>query len=136
MAPGRSRSVTIIGLAAVLLAHVAVLTLPATPLRAESDLQAEETDENINRAVKSLKDDEREKAKAQGRLKALQQQHKALELKKRTKPPFRSERDLRHDLKRNDAQQGWQKREANRLEFESRQQQQDINNQIETWRRK
>lgn len=116
------------------LLHIAVLTLPAAPVHAESDLEAEETDETINKEVQSLRKDQREDAQARARLKALEQQHQQLEFKKRTKAPFRSERDLRHDLKRNDAQQGWQKGEHNRLDFETRRQQQGIRNQTEDWR--
>ncbi len=114
---------------------MAVLTVPAAPLRAESDLQAEETDETINKEIQSLRQDRRLDAKGRARLKALEQQHQQLEFKRRTKAPFRSERDLRHDLKRNDAQQGWQKGENSRLDFETRRQQQDIRNQTENWRR-
>jgi hypothetical protein len=113
-----------------------VLALPAAPLRAESDLQAEETDETINRAVKNQQNKAREAAKAQDNLKSLQQQHNELEFRKRTVDPFRSKRALRNDLRTNEAQQGWQQREADRLDFQNRMQQQNINNQIEAWRRK
>jgi hypothetical protein len=118
------------------LLHMAALTVPAAPLRAESDLQAEETDETINKEVQTLRPDQRLDSKARARLKALEQEHQQLEFNKRTKAPFRSERDLRHDLKRNDAQQGWEKGENSRLDFETRRQQQYIRNQTEDWRRR
>ena len=135
-APRSFRFPAIVGLLAALLAHLAVLALPAAPLRAESDLQAEETDETINRAVKNQQNKAREAAKAQDNLKSLQQQHNELEFRKRTVDPFRSKRALRNDLRTNEAQQGWQQREADRLDFQNRMQQQNINNQIEAWRRK
>jgi hypothetical protein len=123
----------VLALLGAALLHIAVLTLPA-PVHAERDLEAEETDETINKEVQSLRQDQRLDAKGRARLKALEQQHQQLEFKKRTGTPFRSERDLRHDLKRNDAQQGWQKGENSRMDFETRRQQQDIRNQTESWR--
>lgn len=134
--PAFLRSTTILALLSAAFAHGAALTLPAVSLRAESDIEAEKTDEAIENAVKSLKGDEREKAKAASRLKALEQQHEALDFRKRTKQPFRSERSLRQDLRRNEAQQGWQKQEDRRLDFETRRQQQEIRNQTEAWRRR
>jgi hypothetical protein len=56
--------------------------------------------------------------KAKSRLEALKRQHEDLEFKKRTKAPFTSDRSLRHQLRRNEAQQGWEKSEQRRLEYE------------------
>jgi len=56
--------------------------------------------------------------KAKSRLEALKRQHQELEFQKRTDAPFTSERSLRHQLRRNEAQQGWQKSEQRRLEYE------------------
>jgi hypothetical protein len=130
------RFLAVLGLLAAVLAHVAVLTLPAAPVRAESDLEAEETNEDVNRAVKNLQNDERAKANAESRLQTLQQQHNDLQFRKRTVDPFVSKRTLRHDLRTNEAQQGWQKHESNRLDFESRQQQQNITNQLQNLQRR
>ena len=135
-APFSSRSVAVLGFLAALLAHVAVLTLPATPLRAESDLEAESTNENLKRDVQKLQNDQRAKENAQQHLRTLQQQHNDLEFRKRTIDPFRSKRALRHDLRKNEAQQGWQKYESNRLDFQTRQQQMNINNQLNGLQRK
>jgi len=107
----------------------------SVPAWADGDIEAEETDETINNAVKSLRQDQREEEKAKSRLDALQRQHRETEFRKRTGAPFTSERSLRHDLRRNEAQQGWQKGESRRLEYETRRQQLDIRNQSRDWRR-
>ena len=111
------------------------VALLAVPALAQGDVEAEATDEGIGSATEALRGDEREDEKAKGRLKTLQQQHEELEFKKRTKAPFRSERSLRHDLRRNEAQQGWQKREDRRLEYERLRREQDIRNQTQDWQR-
>jgi len=62
------------------------------------------------------------------RLETLKRQHDELEFKKRTNAPFSSERSLRHELRRNEAQQGWEKSEQRRLEYEQLRQQRDSRN--------
>jgi predicted RNase H-like nuclease (RuvC/YqgF family) len=119
---------------ALLIAGTAVMHAPA-PARAEEDIEAQEKDEDINRAVKSLNKKQREDEKVQSRLKALQQQQQETEFRRRTGDPFKSERSLRHDLRRNEAQQGWQKQEDRRLDYEIRRQQQEIQNQTRDWQR-
>jgi hypothetical protein len=120
--------------AALLLLSGTFAVIPA-PVRAEGDVEAERTDENIENSVKSLRKDQREDEKVQSRLKALQRQKEETEFRKRTGDAFRSERSLRHDLRRNEAQQGWQKSEDRRLDYEIRRQQQDIRNQTQDWQR-
>ena len=118
---------------ALMLAGAATALSPAS-VRAEN-IEAQERDETINNSVKTLKEDEREEEKVQSRLKALQREKAETEFRKRTGDPFRSERSLRHDLRRNEAQQGWQKREDRRLDYEIRRQQLEIQNQSRDWQR-
>jgi septal ring factor EnvC (AmiA/AmiB activator) len=114
----------------------AALAVPYAPVRAESDVQAERTDEGIESTVKSLKRTERSDEKVQTKLKTLEQQHEELEFRRRTGSSRSSERSLRHDLRRNEQQQGWEKREGRRLDYESQRQQQDYRNQRQDWRRR
>ena len=109
---------------------------PLAPARAERDIQAEETDETINDTVKSLNRTERSDEKARSRLKGLEQQHDALEFRRRTGAPFRSERAIRNDLRRNELDQGWEKREGRRLDFEITRQKNDLRNQTNEWQRR
>ncbi len=68
--------------------------------------------------VPSSPSTDRSETEAKSRLDSLQRQHDDLEFKKRTKEPFTSDRSLRHQLRRNEAQQGWEKSEQRRLEYE------------------
>ena len=115
----------------------AVTVLAATaPVHADSEIQAEETDETIKDTVKSLRRVERSDEELRARLKALEQQHEEMEFRRRTGASFRSERALRHDLRRNEKRQGWVKREDRRLDYEVTRQRQDLRNQTHEWRRR
>lgn len=120
-----------------LLAPLGLVALLAAPLPAlaQGDIEAEATDEQIGRATKALRADEHESEKVKKRLEDLKRQNEDLDFKRRTKAPFRSERSLRHDLRTNEAQQGWQKHEERRLEYELRRQEQEIRNRTQDWRR-
>jgi septal ring factor EnvC (AmiA/AmiB activator) len=108
----------------------------AGPVRAESDIQAERTDEGIESTVKSLKQSERSNEKVRAKLKSLEQQHDELELRRRTGSSRSPERSIRHDLRRNEQQQSWEKREDRRLDYEIQRQKQNYRNQLQDWRRR
>lgn len=116
---------------------LAALLLAATPpvAWADTDIEAEETDESINSAVKALRQDQHEEAEVRQKLDRLEQQNRDLQFQKRTGAPFRSERSLRNDLRRNEAQQGWEKSESRRLDYEIRRQQRSIDAQSREFRR-
>jgi hypothetical protein len=116
---------------------LAALLLAATPPAAwaDTDIEAEETDETINSEVRALRQDQREEEKVRSKLDRLQQQHRETQFRKRTGAPFRSERSLRHDLRSNEARQGWQKSEGRRLDYEIRRQQNSIGSRSRDFRR-
>lgn len=120
----------------LLLFGVFAVLAPLAPARADRDIQAEETDETINNTVKSLNRTERSDEKTRSRLKGLEQQHDELEFRRRTGVPFRSERAIRNDLRRNELDQGWEKREGRRLDFEITRQKNDLRNQTNEWQRR
>jgi hypothetical protein len=95
----------------VVLAGTAALL--ATPVRAEGDVEGEKAPAQAPAAPQPDAD-----AKAKSKLEALQRQHDDLEFRKRTKAPFTSDRSLRHQLRRNETRQGWEKSEQRRLEYE------------------
>lgn len=102
--------------AGLLLALTAAIAV--SPVRADMGAEPEATDAPAGRSIEAPSPDAREAAKSKKRLETLQRQHEELEFKKRTKAPFTSERSLRHQLRRNEAQQGWEKSEQRRLEYE------------------
>ena len=112
------------------------LVAAAMPVRAESDIEAERTDETIEKTVKTLKNNERSNEKVRTKLKTLEQQHNELEFRRRTGAPFQSERSLRHDLRRNEQQQSWEKREDRRLDYQIQRNKTDLRNQLQEWRRR
>jgi septal ring factor EnvC (AmiA/AmiB activator) len=125
-----------ITLVALLCGAFAALAVPISAARAESDVQAERTDEGIENTVKSLKRTERSDEKVRTKLKTLEQQHEELEFRRRTGSSRSSERSLRHDLRRNEQQQSWEKREDRRLDYQIQRQKQDYRNQLQDWRRR
>ena len=125
-----------ITLVALLCGAFGALALPIAAARAESDVQAERTDEGIENTVKSLKRTERSDEKVRTKLKTLEQQHEELEFRRRTGSSRSSERSLRHDLRRNEQQQSWEKREDRRLDYQIQRQKQDYRNQLQDWRRR
>jgi len=128
--PGRRRILLILPVALALL----IAAVPSK-VRADADIEAQETDETINKTVKDLRDDQRKSEKVDSNLKRLESQHRETEFQKRTGAPFRSERSLRHDLRRNEAQQGWQKSEGRRLDYERQRQQLKLQSESQEWRR-
>ncbi|MPY75518.1 MAG: hypothetical protein GEU87_14795 [Alphaproteobacteria bacterium] len=120
----------------LLLFGASAIFAPIAPARADRDIQAEETDETINKTVKSLNRTERSEEKARSRQKVLEQQHDELEFRRRTGAPFRSERAIRNDLNRNELRQGWEKREGRRLDYEITRQKNDLRNQTNDWQRR
>ena len=122
------------GMVAILISG-GLVTLAATPAHADTELEAEETDETINKTVKSLRETERKAEKSQSNLKRLESRHRDTQFQKRTGTPFRSDRTLRHDLRRNEARQGWEKHENRRLEHSIQKRQRELRSQTDTWRR-
>ena len=108
---------------------------PVAAAYAESDVQAEATDETIENTVKSINRSERSDEEVRAKLRALQQQHDELEFRRRTGAPFRSERELRHDLRKNEKRQGWQKSEDRRLDYEITRERSDLRSQTQQWQR-
>ena len=53
-------------------------------------------------------------------LRRFEREHERLEELKRTQHPFYSERELRHQLRRNEAERSWYKHEHSRIEHERR----------------
>jgi hypothetical protein len=109
---------------------------PLAPARADRDIQAEERDETINDTVRSLNNTERNEGKNRVKQKVLEQQHDELEFRRRTGSAFRSERELRNDLRQNEVRQGWEKSEGRRLDYEITRQKNDLRNQTYEWRRR
>lgn len=93
------------------------VAIQAPAARAEGDTELKPSDE----APVAPQPPADEKAKR--RLETLKRQHEELQFQKRTKEPFTSDRSLRHQLRRNEAQQGWQKGEQRRQEYEQQRQQ-------------
>lgn len=120
----------------LVLAGALAILAPSAPARAERDIQAEETDETINNTVKSLNRAERGDEKVRAKQKVLEQQHDELEFRRRTGAPFRSQREIRNDLRQNEARQGWEKSEGRRLEFEITREKNDLRNQTNDWQRR
>jgi hypothetical protein len=104
-----------------LLALAGAVAMQATAVYAEGETPVAPADETPAAPQREAPADE----KAKSRLEALQRQHDDLEFQKRTKAPFTSEQSLRHQLRRNEAQQGWQKGEQRRLEYEQLRQERD-----------
>jgi hypothetical protein len=64
--------------------------------------------------------EQREAERVEKVLRRLEREREHLNELKRTKHPFYSEQDLRHKLRRNEAEQRWYKHERDRLEHERR----------------
>lgn len=90
----------------------------AVPAAAQDGVVPKIPDGDSDAAVPTQPPVGRKESEADARIKALQQQHKDLEFQKRTKQPFTSDRSLRHQLRRNEQRQGWEKSEQRRLEYE------------------
>jgi len=90
----------------------------APSARAQTGSEAGASGEAAGNETKAIERDAQAREKAKRRLEALKRQHEELDFKKRTKAPFTSERSLRHEMRRNEAQQGWEKSEKRRLEYE------------------
>lgn len=128
---GRRRSLWM----ALFLPLVLTVAVASSAVRADTDVEAEETDETINKTVKTLRDDQRKSEAATSNLKRLESQNRETQFRKRTGTSFKSNRSLRHDLRRNEAQQGWQKSESRRLDYEVQRQQRELRSQTQEWRR-
>lgn len=63
-------------------------------------------------------DDSRALERTQENLRHLERQYERLDELKRQQHPFHSERKLRHELRRNEADQRWLKHERDRIEHE------------------
>ena len=100
-----------------LLFLIGAMAMQAPATRAEGDTELKPSDEAP--ATPQPPADEKTKR----RLETLKRQHEELQFQKRTKEPFTSDRSLRHQLRRNEAQQGWQKGEQRRQEYEQQRQQ-------------
>lgn len=89
--------------------------LPACAILA--DTPAEESD-RPPAGVVSPPDDSRALERVQKNLRRLERRHEQLEELQRTRDPFHSAPKLRHDLRRNEAEQRWLKHERDRIEHD------------------
>lgn len=64
--------------------------------------------------------DQRRKGAIQERQRRLMDERQSLKFQKRTKHPFKVERLLRRDIRRNEQRQNWNKSEIRRLEHRNR----------------
>ena len=92
--------------------------LAGLPAFADEGVVPKVPDGDSDAAVPTLPPVDRKQSETESRLESLQRQHKDLEFQKRTKQPFTSDRSLRHKLRKNERQQGWEKSEQRRLEYE------------------
>ncbi|MGD8809178.1 MAG: hypothetical protein PVG24_06210 [Gammaproteobacteria bacterium] len=104
--------------AGILLALSVAVALPPAVARADMDVDPTSDDERAGRSIEVPPSEVRESSKSKSRLDALRRQHDELQFKKRTKQSFTSDRSLRHQLRRNEERQGWEKSEQRRLEYE------------------
>jgi hypothetical protein len=64
--------------------------------------------------------EQREAERVEKVLRRLEREHERLDELKRTRHPFYSERELNHELRRNEVERSWYKHEHDRLEHERR----------------
>lgn len=76
---------------------------------ATTELEKKENDRDLRR-----------KGAIQDRQRRLKSDRQSLKFEKRTKHPFKSERTLRRDIRRNEQRQNWNKSEIRRLEHRNR----------------
>ena len=108
-----------------LLALVSLGFLAAgAPVRA--DMESGDAEEVREAEEKVLKRDERDLERAKAKERDLRRERADIKSQQRTNPPFKSQRTLRNELRTNKTKQGWQKREARRLDFEVRRQQRNL----------
>lgn len=88
--------------------------MPACAIRA--DTAAEESDRAPAGVVSP--DGARKLERVQKDLRRLEQRHEQLEELQRTRDPFHSGPKLRHDLRRNEAEQRWLKYQRDRIEHD------------------
>ena len=103
---------------------VIVAVLAFGPLAAGTS-HADVDDENDVPATTELKEktnerEQRRKGAIEDRQRRLKDQRQSLKFQKRTKHPFKVERLLRRDIRRNEQRQNWNKGEIRRLEHRNR----------------
>lgn len=106
-------------------APVVVLAVLAFGLLAAGTSHADVDDENDVPATTELKEktnerEQRRKGAIEDRQRRLKDQRQSLKFQKRTKHPFKVERLLRRDIRRNEQRQNWNKGEIRRLEHRNR----------------
>lgn len=106
-------------------APVVVLAVLAFGLLAAGTAYADVDDENDVPATIELKEktserEQRRKGGIEDRQRRLKDQRQSLKFQKRTNHPFKVERLLRRDIRRNEQRQNWNKGEIRRLEHRNR----------------
>ncbi len=101
--------------------YAVLLTLGVAAVPSYADVD----DEDDVPATTELKKQENErdvgrKGAIQDRQRRLRSEQRTLKFEKRTKHPFRVERTLRRDIRRNEQRQNWNKGEIRRLEHRNR----------------
>jgi hypothetical protein len=104
---------------------VVVLAVLAFGLLAAGAARADVDDENDVPATTELKEktnerEQRRKGGIEDRQRRLKDERQSLKFQKRTKHPFKVERLLRRDIRRNEQRQNWNKGEIRRLEHRNR----------------
>jgi len=106
-------------------APVVIVAVLAFGLLAADTSHADVDDENDVPATTELKEktnerEQRRKGAIEDRQRRLKDQRQSLKFQKRTKHPFKVERLLRRDIRRNEQRQNWNKGEIRRLEHRNR----------------
>lgn len=107
----------------VSLAFAAALLFVARPMPVLADVgDFDAIEEEIDSRERFLKRDIQRSEKANRNVKTLKRERSELRFRKRTKHPFRPERLLRDDIRRNELRQGAAKAESRRLDYKVRRQ--------------
>lgn len=109
-----------------LMAALLMAGLMASVEPALADMDPYDFEETVEAEKKALRRDERARERIDAKQEQLQHERSELKFQKRTKAPFKSQRTLRNELRSNKAQQGWEKRESRRLDYEVRRRQRNI----------
>ncbi len=108
-------------LGCILVAVVAVIMTGAVAGPSFADVDDEDDVPATTELQKKEKDrDARRKGAIQDRQRRLENERQTLKFEKRTKHPFKVERTLRRDIRRNEQRQNWNKSEIRRLEHRNR----------------
>ena len=111
----------------VMLTFAAALLLVARPMPVVADVEDfDAIEEEVDSRERFLKRDIQRSEKANRNVETLKRERSELQFRKRTKHPFRPERLLRNDIRRNELRQGAAKAESRRLDYKVRRQQRTL----------